>query len=394
MRRRRSGLARKVRAASLALLGLSIPIVAVLAALAPDGGQALANLAGAIIVAPWISVAVGLFVGLGQWHRGEVVASPDGVRFEAGSAKRELARARIAAARVDPVRDGLCRLTLEHDGGDVDEVELASPDEARRIIDAAALDAQHKRATFALSDGFFPRLMHGLGFWLALTMLPVVLTAAFFGAAPSAGVGVLTAFAAPFLAYALSRWTTSTRVTVGVDGVLHERRLTRRFHPMEGLASVDTAHGDVELAYADGRRERMAVPGASVAVASRIREGLAASKAAGGEQVPAEVLARGGRTIADWRAAIRSLVGEDRGYRVAALEPEHLARVLEDPGAPAEHRIGAALALAAGDDASRARVRVAAETCAEPKLRVALESTLDDAVDETAVEDAMTSRDR
>jgi hypothetical protein len=55
------------------------------------------------------------------------------------------------------------------------------------------------------------------------------------------------------------------------------------------------------------------------------------------------------------------------------VDPQRLLRVATDAAAPAATRAGAALALAPamGDD-DRARLRVASETCADPRLRVAL----------------------
>ncbi|HZU83716.1 MAG TPA: hypothetical protein VE987_12400, partial [Polyangiaceae bacterium] len=57
----------------------------------------------------------------------------------------------------------------------------------------------------------------------------------------------------------------------------------------------------------------------------------------------------------------------------AALPSERLWRVVEDSSADRTARAGAALALTRSlDDTGRERLRVAAESCAEPRLRVAL----------------------
>jgi hypothetical protein len=58
------------------------------------------------------------------------------------------------------------------------------------------------------------------------------------------------------------------------------------------------------------------------------------------------------------------------------VPPEALARVLEDAGAPAERRIGAALALGAAGEGRRIERAVAA--CADTRLRIALESAATD----------------
>ncbi len=58
------------------------------------------------------------------------------------------------------------------------------------------------------------------------------------------------------------------------------------------------------------------------------------------------------------------------------------------PGATAEERIGAALALRELDDAGATRVRVAAESAVDPGLREVLRAVADGSVDEAAVREA------
>lgn len=57
---------------------------------------------------------------------------------------------------------------------------------------------------------------------------------------------------------------------------------------------------------------------------------------------------------------------------------------------PAERRVGAAPALSgADDDDTRERLRVAADTCASPRLRVALDVIAAAAPDDEAIEAAL-----
>ena len=61
-------------------------------------------------------------------------------------------------------------------------------------------------------------------------------------------------------------------------------------------------------------------------------------------------------------------------YRMAAMTREQLWALVEGPEIEASARKAAAVALATSNDGSeRARLRVAAEHCAEPQVRVALE---------------------
>jgi hypothetical protein len=70
---------------------------------------------------------------------------------------------------------------------------------------------------------------------------------------------------------------------------------------------------------------------------------------------------------------MRRLLCPENGYRHAAMPPERLWRVVEDPSADGTVRTGAALALAPSlDDAGRERLRAAADASVEPRVRVAL----------------------
>lgn len=95
-------------------------------------------------------------------------------------------------------------------------------------------------------------------------------------------------------------------------------------------------------------------------------------------------LDRAGRSIEEWRAALSTLADDAQAYRGLSLGREALERVLYDATAPAERRIGAALAL--GD---RERIRVAAQNTANEHLRIALEKASDGELEDAAVEDAI-----
>jgi hypothetical protein len=70
---------------------------------------------------------------------------------------------------------------------------------------------------------------------------------------------------------------------------------------------------------------------------------------------------------------MRALTQEQPGYRTSAVRPEGLWRIVESPHADGDARTGAAIALASSlDSAGRKRLREAAASCAEPRLRIAL----------------------
>jgi hypothetical protein len=92
------------------------------------------------------------------------------------------------------------------------------------------------------------------------------------------------------------------------------------------------------------------------------------------EEPAARLLRRAGARTREWVRSLRALTPQrDDGYRVAATPPERLWRFVEDPRADRAARTGAALALAPSlDEQGRARLRAAADACAEPSVRMAL----------------------
>lgn len=103
-----------------------------------------------------------------------------------------------------------------------------------------------------------------------------------------------------------------------------------------------------------------------------------------------QLLERGGRAVEDWRRALSSLVRE-RDYRAAAVAPGDLVDVAQSASARVEHRLAAALALGASptEESARARVRVAAASCANPRLRVALTAAVDGTLEQAQLEEAL-----
>ncbi len=73
---------------------------------------------------------------------------------------------------------------------------------------------------------------------------------------------------------------------------------------------------------------------------------------------------------------MRNLTSRD-GYREAAVTSEHLWPVVENAALGSPARAAAAVALRAHlDEEGKTRLRVAAEACASPNVRVALEAVL------------------
>jgi hypothetical protein len=177
-----------------------------------------------------------------------------------------------------------------------------------------------------------------------------------------------------------------TRLTVGADGVLMEWLGTERFVAWADVAAVQAFDGGVVLALSRERWITLRTPAASEhldpageAMVERIQTAWRADRRAAGlhDEAAARLLQREGCRTREWVRAIRTLAGGDEpGYRRAAVLPERFWRVVEDPGADATSRIGAAVALSPSlDEAGKERMLAASETCVEPRVRIALATT-------------------
>lgn len=191
-----------------------------------------------------------------------------------------------------------------------------------------------------------------------------------------------------------------TTVRVGRDGVETLWLGRRRFTPHHRIVAVTPydvfAYGKdsrgVSLTLTDGEEVRLptgqfeAAKAASIALAQAIERArtIADDEA---QTVPTEALARSGRTAKDWILELRRLGADLGDMRRSAMPLDALLRVVEDGRAtPATRARAAVAALASEDPTAKARIRVASQSTAQPKLRVALERLADAPRTETDAE--------
>jgi hypothetical protein len=191
----------------------------------------------------------------------------------------------------------------------------------------------------------------------------------------------------------------ASRIAIGVDGVLVKGSSRTRFFAYRDLDEARVrgetfeVHGaDIELVRGGRVVIRLQLHGEDAtrrdAIVARLRDAIAAAHARRG--AGAEILFQSASRADD---AGRASVGAG-DYRQPAPSREQLWEVLEGGAADATARTAAAAALATSLDADdRARLRVAAAQCAEPRLRVALEGLAadddrDERDDETHAEPA------
>jgi hypothetical protein len=263
----------------------------------------------------------------------------------------------------------------------------AGEEQALEILRVLGLDPGSRRAEFRGSSPLYATARRQIAVGGIALALAFVLGSAFAHAAPA----FEPAFFLMLLPLMLAGMVPS-KITVGVDGI-HTRWLwMKKFIPMSDVRDV-VASGDARIVirFAGGREEVLYTSPVSKndvrtykvqhrdAVLARIREALATFRSQGPIADVTGLVGRGTRTRDEWLDALRKLRGGkmDGSYREAAVRSEDLFRVIEDPSAPEDARAGAALVLRDTlDDDGRARIRVAADATASPKLRVALDAAV------------------
>lgn len=121
------------------------------------------------------------------------------------------------------------------------------------------------------------------------------------------------------------------------------------------------------------------------ALAERIREVLVVRNAAP-RPMDRSALARDDRPVDEWVTRLRTLRDGKTTFRDAGPPTvDALLSIVEDVSSPAVERAAAAIALSKAPAEVKHRIRIAAESSAEPRLRVALEQAIDDRLEEIGV---------
>lgn len=275
--------------------------------------------------------------------------------------------------------------------------------DALSMLHALGLDPGSKRAVFNGSSPVYTSIPRNMAF--------VFGGIALFGAVGFALSALGLRSAESITPLLIAPWVLvgflPTKIAVGIDGIHLGWLWRKKFIPMADITSVVPMDDRViHVARRDGSsekiftsmRRRSSFSGSDPyaiqqrdAVLARIREAKAAFTSGGPTADISSLIARGTRTQAEWLAElakIRQGLAGGAGYRDVTLREDDLLRLVEDPKATEDARAGAALLLSGAlDDEKRARIRVAAEASASPKLRVALDASTED--DEEALHEAM-----
>lgn len=184
------------------------------------------------------------------------------------------------------------------------------------------------------------------------------------------------------------------RVVVGTDGVRVAGTTSAAFVSFADITGVRRLDWSVEVTRKGtpalvlptiGQTDRQIA-----ALVKRIQRGMKVYGAGGAAELAA--LERQGRDLARWRAEVAQRYAAGPTFREQALSRDVVEAVLDDAKAPPERRIGAALALRAEGGEAPARIRVAADACANEDLRAALAEIAEDEVAEETILRALRRR--
>lgn len=299
------------------------------------------------------------------------------------------------------------RAVLSFSDGRVVAVEKPSEQEAAALLAEAGAGAAARavRMRGYREDPAGRKIAGFFAAFFGLLLLPVVvgLPVMLFAAATSSSASLLGAALSSLVGVvplaAMFRWmwrkVRPTWIQIGADGVVLQGPFRKRFfrhdeilHARPTMRVAVALERSVEIRLTNGRTYWF--PASSSAEAQAVCDRIQAARTATNEQERArllDVLARAGRPVPEWRRALESLVGA-AGYRSAGHDIEAVMRIVEDVAAPLEQRIAAALAARPqGGEEAKKRIRIAAEACVEPRVRVALEKASAGALEDDALEE-------
>lgn len=283
-------------------------------------------------------------------------------------------------------------LTLR--GDRVMRLSMADRTQATALVDGLGLGASGRRMVQARSSPSRPLLAGCATYPLAFLVL-FSFAGIFERAFGAATVTIITLLVVATTLFT-RRLARGAQVIVGAEGVvLVEPFRGRRSVPFSAIERVESEGRMLVLTLAGSEPAlsvRLSGPPLAEALRDRIHEAAARARSRDRSRPVSELLDPGDREVTAWREDLARLLAPEDPYRRANLDVEQVAGVLDDPSAPPRLRVGAALALReSGAPEAKARVRVAAEACADDPLREALEAAAAEEIDDEVIRRAVLS---
>ncbi len=276
------------------------------------------------------------------------------------------------------------------------DIVVADEAEGNALLRAMRLDASSSVAEYPMNHGSAANAWKDVAILMSLWF--VTTFGGLFGfESASYFIPALLAWVPLIVVWALRQ---IVRVSVGADGIQVRRMLAgSRYVPFHAIEKAETDGRTVTLRLRDGTTIEMHQTGnknvkpilfgdrveEAEKLVERINARIRELHHAGGD---VNALAHDGKDARTWMRDVALASDEHADFRAPAVPPDELWRVVEDPSTSATTRAGAAVALRKRlDDDGRARLRVLADACAAPKLRVALQAAASTATDDE-IEDA------
>jgi hypothetical protein len=386
----RLGLRRRLRWLAVGLFALPLSVILTMMTLRFSGDHALVEALLYVMMGAPVAGLASLFAGRQR------LAGPGSLEVKGSELlvrrRSELRRIPLASLREGLVSPLEGRLELGLASGDRVSARVETVEEGRRLLEAAGLDEKRRTLELLLGETLFLTLMT----WLVGPALIWPLTLSIAKIAPWPQAFNVWTFLGLFLLLlrGVHEVLGPARLTIGADGVIVHQAFRDRFLPFAQIASV-TATSEAVVFHLEGgaqvrAKARHLTREQHLEVESRIARAREVWRDGAAEASALATLDRNGRSSEAWREALAGLLRRDQGYRESRVTREQLLAAVSSASASAERRLGAALALrATGDDEVKLCLRVAAEACANRKLRVALEKVAEGESDEAAIEEAI-----
>ncbi|MCA9613728.1 MAG: hypothetical protein KC586_13320 [Myxococcales bacterium] len=310
-------------------------------------GQPMALALGGV-AACFLLAAGAIRVLGGQGVPGVVRVTPTGLRIERErKGPIEVDRSALKTGHVEVERDGT-QAILESESERI-EVTTDEPEDADRLLSAVGLDPRHRAVVFARREEGSLKTRLALSFVgvgplaLALATLAVdqelVRPDLRLLLATLGWLGLLAGFK-------IADLVEPSPLAVGADGVRWMGWFnTRNFVSYRDLKDVVLEGKKLRLVSSRGVHV-VDLGDTPARVRDAIRRRIETAWFTDVPHAPLEQLARRGRDLEAWKRRLAELVSEGQeSYRQAKIPRVRVEAALEDPDAPADQRLGAAIAL-------------------------------------------------
>ncbi|MBK8252746.1 MAG: hypothetical protein IPK82_08775 [Polyangiaceae bacterium] len=282
------------------------------------------------------------------------------------------------------------RVYLQTKRGDEWSVPVGSAAEGQMLLEKAGLDASKRTWRTRLGPTDFLTAMTWLvGLPMSVSAAELIVRVSKVPSTMPLFFVVMPIAVVLFIVFSqtTSRLFGPANLIIGADGVAIKRGFSSDLVKFDEMEKVTIESSRVTFRLKNGKdvsaRARHLGYQEQSTILERIEKARALHKDRAVEPASFALLDRGARTLAEWTEALGALLSNDSGYRNANLTREQVISVLENPAAPAERRIGAAITLAKiNDGEAPLRTRIAAGASANPRVRIALEHIADGHLDE------------